>query len=37
MRNRVVCDYGEVDYSIIIDTVLIDIPEVYELIKNANI
>ena len=36
MRNRIVHDYGEVDYSIIIDTVLIDIPEVYELIKNAN-
>ncbi len=33
MRNRIVHDYGEVDYSIIIDTVLIDIPEVYELIK----
>lgn len=37
MRNRIVHDYGEVDYSIIIDTVLYDIPEVYELIKNANI
>ena len=34
MRNRIVHDYGEVDYSIIIDTVLIDIPEVYELIQN---
>lgn len=33
MRNRIVHDYGEVDYSIIIDTVLVDIPEVYELIK----
>lgn len=37
MRNRIVHDYGEVDYGIIIDTVLIDIPEVYELIKNANV
>ena len=35
MRNRIVHDYGEVDYSIIIDTVLVDIPEVYELIKNT--
>ena len=35
MRNRIVHDYGEVDYSIIIDTVLIDIPEVYELIKTV--
>lgn len=35
MRNRIVHDYGEVDYSIIIDTVLIDIPNVYELIKLA--
>lgn len=37
MRNRIVHDYGEVDYGIIIDTVLIDIPEVYELIKNSNL
>lgn len=36
MRNRIVHDYGEVDYSIIIDTVLIDIPEVYELVKTAS-
>lgn len=36
MRNRIVHDYGEVDYSIIIDTVLIDIPNVYDLIKKAS-
>lgn len=37
MRNRIVHDYGEVDYSIIIDTVLYDIPRVYELIKNIKL
>lgn len=36
MRNRIVHDYGEVDYSIIIDTVLEDIPVVYEEIKKIN-
>ncbi len=36
MRNRIVHDYGEVDYSIIIDTVLEDIPAVYEEIKKIN-
>lgn len=36
MKNRIVFDCGEVDYNIIIDTVLIDISEVYELVKTAS-
>lgn len=37
MRNRIVHNYGDVDFSIIIDTVLIDIPDVYKLVKKANL
>lgn len=34
MRNRIVHDYGFVDLSIIYDTVMCGIPEMYELLKN---
>ncbi len=33
LRNRIVHEYGEVDYGIIIDTVLEDIPNVFELME----
>lgn len=33
MRNRLVHDYGEVDYSIVIDTIFEDVPDLYETLK----
>lgn len=33
LRNRIVHEYGEVDYTIIIETVLEDIPKVFERMK----
>ena len=33
MRNRLVHDYGEVDYSIVIDTIMQDIPDLYDTLK----
>lgn len=36
MRNRLVHDYGEVDYSIVIDTILQDVPDLYDTLKEIN-
>jgi uncharacterized protein with HEPN domain len=36
MRNRIVHEYGEVDLSIIYDTVKTDIPMLYEFLKGQN-
>lgn len=33
MRNRIVHDYGVVDLSVIYDTVIYDIPEMYKLLS----
>lgn len=37
MRNRLVHDYGDVDYSIVIDTIFEDIPFLYDTLKNMPI
>ncbi len=33
MRNRIVHDYGFIDMTIIYDTITVDIPKMYELLK----
>ena len=33
MRNRIVHDYGVVDMTIIYDTVMYDIPKMYEMLN----
>ena len=35
LRNRIVHEYGNVDLTIVYDTIKEDIPEVNELLKNA--
>ena len=37
MRNRIVHDYGEVDLSIVYDTVIHDLPELLRDIENVNL
>ena len=33
LRNRIVHDYGQVDLKIVYDTLIYDIPDVYEMLK----
>lgn len=33
MRNRIVCEYGSVDLSVVYDTVMHDIPELLTMLK----
>lgn len=33
MRNKIVHDYGQVDLKIVYETLVYDIPDVYEMLK----
>lgn len=37
LRNRIVHDYGEVDYRIVFETVKVDIPLLYESLKKIEV
>ena len=37
LRNRIVHDYGEVDYRIVFETVKVDIPLLYESLKEIEV